>query len=136
MEKVQVETSKSNAGFLAWLLKLLNLPSSIYKFVFDKEIRNSLPNKVVLITGASSGLGEALAHVFYVAGCKVVLASRRQEELERVKKDLLLTHSTSVTHSPVVLPLDLTDINSLPAKIKYVLDIYGSIDILVNNGKV
>lgn len=43
----------------------------------------------MLITGASSGLGESLAHVFYRAGCKVILAARRVQELERVKKDLL-----------------------------------------------
>lgn len=45
--------------------------------------------QVVLITGASSGLGESLAHTFYKAGCKLILAARRTNELERVKKDLL-----------------------------------------------
>lgn len=45
--------------------------------------------QVVLITGASSGLGEAMAHTFYLAGCKVVLAARRKEELERVRADLM-----------------------------------------------
>jgi len=42
-----------------------------------------------LITGASSGLGESLAHSFYQAGCRVILAARREEELERVRNDLL-----------------------------------------------
>lgn len=46
-----------------------------------------------MITGASSGLGESLAHVFYLAGCKVVLAARRRDELERVRRDLMETHS-------------------------------------------
>jgi dehydrogenase/reductase SDR family protein 7B len=45
-----------------------------------------------MITGASSGLGESLAHSFYKAGCHVILAARRQEELERVKSDLLAMH--------------------------------------------
>lgn len=44
---------------------------------------------MVVITGASSGLGEALAHSFYTSGCKVVLAARRKDELERVRNDLL-----------------------------------------------
>lgn len=44
--------------------------------------------QVVVITGASSGIGEALAHVFYEQGCKVVLAARRKNELDRVKEDL------------------------------------------------
>lgn len=43
---------------------------------------------MVVITGASSGIGEALAHAFYDEGSKVVLAARRKTELERVKKDL------------------------------------------------
>lgn len=44
---------------------------------------------MVVITGASSGIGEALAHAFYEQGSKVVLASRRKSELERVKNDLM-----------------------------------------------
>jgi len=48
--------------------------------------------QVVLITGASSGLGESLAHSFYKAGCRVILAARREEELERVRNDLLAEH--------------------------------------------
>lgn len=50
----------------------------------------------MIITGASSGLGEALAHTFYMAGCKVVLCARRKEELERVRKDLLECHPVSL----------------------------------------
>lgn len=44
---------------------------------------------MVVITGASSGIGEALAHAFYELGCKVVLAARRKSELERVKQELI-----------------------------------------------
>lgn len=43
---------------------------------------------MVVITGASSGIGEALAHAFYEQGSKVVLAARRKNELDRVKEDL------------------------------------------------
>lgn len=46
----------------------------------------------MIITGASSGLGEALAHVFYDCGCKLILISRRKEELQRVKHDLMNIH--------------------------------------------
>ncbi len=42
----------------------------------------------MLITGASSGLGEALAHTFHAAGCKVILASRNEVSLQRVKNEL------------------------------------------------
>ena len=45
--------------------------------------------QVVLITGASSGIGEGLAKIFYMAGSKLILVSRRPVELERVKNDLI-----------------------------------------------
>jgi dehydrogenase/reductase SDR family protein 7B len=99
-------------------------------------LKNSLPNKVVLITGASNGIGESLAHAFYLAGCRVVLAARRISELERVKKDLLETHSMSVTHPPTIIQMDCADINSLADKVKQVIDIHGQIDILVNNAGI
>jgi dehydrogenase/reductase SDR family member 7B len=99
--KKQVVPAKS-AGLLAFLLRILGLPFSlgnvIYTFLFTKNLKNCLPGKVVLITGASSGLGEALAHTFYIAGCKVILAARRQDELERVRKDLLQQHSVSISY--------------------------------------
>jgi dehydrogenase/reductase SDR family member 7B len=92
---------QSSASLVSWILKILGLPLSfgnlVYTFLMSKNLKNCLPGKVVLITGASSGLGEALAHTFYVAGCKVVLAARRQEELERVRKDLLQLHSVSLS---------------------------------------
>ncbi|CAO1370739.1 unnamed protein product [Diamesa tonsa] len=135
-------TPKENSLF-SWILKTVLLPVTfpiliynLYEYIKSRKLRNSLPGKVVLITGASSGLGEALAHVFYIAGCKVVLAARRTDELERVKKDLLQSHSTVTTHPPIVLSLDLTELNDLPGKVKQILDIHGHIDILINNGGV
>lgn len=50
-----------------------------------------------MITGASSGLGEALAHVFYSLGCRIILVSRRKEELERVKNALMNTYQVCST---------------------------------------
>lgn len=44
---------------------------------------------MVVITGASSGIGESLAIVLYAAGCRLILVSRRVEELERVKAALV-----------------------------------------------
>jgi dehydrogenase/reductase SDR family protein 7B len=51
-----------------------------------------------MITGASSGLGESLAHSFYKCGCHVILAARRKNELERVEKDLLAMHVVRATY--------------------------------------
>lgn len=98
MDSNKISTAKS-VSLISWIFKIISFPfaigSFIYTFLMSKNLKNCLPGKVVLITGASSGLGEALAHTFYVAGCKVVLAARRQEELERVRKDLLQLHSVS-----------------------------------------
>lgn len=52
--------------------------------------------QVVVITGASSGIGEALAHAFYEQGSKVILASRRETELSRVKNDLTSKNLVSI----------------------------------------
>jgi hypothetical protein len=54
----QMDKPKTNSGFLQFLLKILSLPLSIYDLLFKKDIRNALSGKVVLITGASSGLGK------------------------------------------------------------------------------
>lgn len=126
-----------------WLFKLIGFPITIpwllYQ-IFDtmqqKKQRNALSNKVVMITGASSGLGESLAHVFYSCGCRLILIARRKVELERVKSSLMDKHCTVPTHPPVILPLDLTDINSLRSEVSKVLTIHERIDILINNAGI
>ncbi|XP_076289440.1 dehydrogenase/reductase SDR family protein 7-like [Lasioglossum baleicum] len=126
-----------------WLFKLLGFPITIpwliyhfYDLVQYKRKKAMLSGKVVMVTGASSGLGEALAHVFYNCGCKVILVSRRKEQLERVKNALINTHHTIPTHPPIVLPLDITDINSLKSEVEKVIDIHGKVDILINNAGI
>ncbi|HMI61535.1 MAG TPA: SDR family oxidoreductase [Puia sp.] len=87
-------------------------------------------NKVIWITGASSGIGEALAYSFSAEGAKLLLSSRRREELERVKKNCV--HPEAV----VVLPLDLVDIASLEGKAAEAVATFGQIDIMVHNGGI
>ncbi|GLV38785.1 uncharacterized protein CBL_05783 [Carabus blaptoides fortunei] len=117
----------------------VTIPWLCFKFIKAFNYKRkfaSLSGKVVLITGASSGLGEALAHAFYSQGCKVVLAARRKDELERVKNDLMQMHATVPTYPPVVVPVDLSELNSLPGQVSSVLAIFGHIDILINNGGI
>lgn len=94
--------------------------------------------QVVVITGASSGIGEALAHEFYGYGCKVVLASRRIGELERVRRNLLNTKlPTGIeSHRPDIVPLDLEQIQQLPDKAHSILRSNLHVDILINNGGI
>ncbi len=65
---------------------------------------DTFQNKVVWITGASSGIGEAIAMAFAKEGAKLVLTARRKEELERVKTATGLPDS-----SVLILPFDVTE---------------------------
>jgi len=87
-------------------------------------------DKIVWITGASSGIGEALVYAYNSLGAKLIISSRNQDELSRVKsncKDNFEVH---------ILPLDLEDSNSLPSKAEEAILIFGRIDILINSGGI
>jgi short-subunit dehydrogenase len=84
--------------------------------------------KRVLITGASSGVGEALARLVARHGGEVVLVARRQDELERVASEIRA--DGGVAH---VVACDLSDLDAADALVTHVLDTLGPIDILVNN---
>ncbi len=87
-------------------------------------------DQVVWITGASSGIGEALAHAFAREGAQLVLSSRRPEELERVRA------ACNRPEAHRVLPLDLTRSDTFATATAQVLAQCGRIDVLVNNGGV
>jgi dehydrogenase/reductase SDR family protein 7B len=68
---------KSDFSLIAFVINCILLPVSVPYLIFKflqiirlRFFKECLPGKVVLITGASSGLGEAMAHVFYMSGCK------------------------------------------------------------------
>lgn len=86
--------------------------------------------QVVWITGASSGLGEALAYAFAREGARLVLSSRRPDELERVRAQC------ARAEEHLVVPLDLTQPAAFPALTAEVVARCGRIDVLVNNGGV
>ena len=86
--------------------------------------------QVVWITGASSGIGEALALAFAREGATLVLSSRREAELERVRQAC----ANSARHR--VVPLDLARAETFPAAADAVLAAHGRIDVLVNNAGV
>ncbi|MEY4603220.1 MAG: hypothetical protein RIT43_512 [Bacteroidota bacterium] len=84
-------------------------------------------NKVVWLTGASSGIGEALAFSLSHMGAQVVLSARNSTSLERVLQTL-------PEGNHMVLPLDLEHSEDFEIKAKQVVEKYGRIDILINNG--
>ena len=91
----------------------------------------NLNGKVVWLTGASSGIGEALAYALAKQHVKLVVSARRLDELQRVAENTKLPASDYL-----LLPLDLADQNNFEAKKNEVLQKFGRIDVLINNGGV
>jgi NADP-dependent 3-hydroxy acid dehydrogenase YdfG len=91
-------------------------------------------NKTVWITGASSGIGEALALQFASEGARVVLSARRNDELERVR-EACIGQGTSADNL-MVLPLDVTDFDSMPTAVDQICKKFGQVDMLVNNAGI
>lgn len=91
-----------------------------------------LENKVIWITGASSGIGEALANELAGKNNFLILSARRTDELERVKSECL-----SKSHDRIrLLPLDLAEGSSIPSKVAKALAWKGHVDVLINNGGI
>lgn len=89
-----------------------------------------LKGKVIWITGASSGIGEALAYKLNEIGSKVILSARRETELERVKNNCTFLDNAAI------LPLDLNNFEMLETMPQKALSFFGDIDILINNGGI
>lgn len=92
----------------------------------------SLENKVIWLTGASSGIGEALAYELAKKKCRLILSARRKDELERVKGNCKKESQPNIR----VLPLDLTMTSTLQLSTEAAVQIFGHIDILINNGGI
>jgi short-subunit dehydrogenase len=84
----------------------------------------------VWITGASSGIGEALALAFHRAGARLILSARREDELKRVQ-----SACGGEPHTRV-LPMDVTNADELPEKTRTALGMFSGIDILVLNAGI
>lgn len=87
-----------------------------------------LHQQVVWITGASSGIGAAMARAFSMAGAFVILSARRRQALESV--------AASLPNEAMVLPLDLTDQSAIGPAAEQALAWRGRVDVLVNNAGV
>lgn len=94
------------------------------------KTRSDFKKKVVWITGASSGIGEAVAYRLSEAGALLVLSSNEPERLKEVKKKC----ANREKHTS--LPLDLSQPDILKTRAEEVLKRYGHVDILVNNGGI
>ena len=88
----------------------------------------ALNGKVALVTGASKGIGKAIAIAFGQAGAKVVISSRKQEVLDKVADEMRLE---GIDAHPIAAQVgDLASMKSLVNKTQ---EKFGKIDVLVNN---
>ncbi|EJN60281.1 SDR family NAD(P)-dependent oxidoreductase [Halogranum rubrum] len=94
-------------------------------------LTEDLDGKAALVTGASSGIGEATAEALAEAGASVALAARREDELEQ-----LADRIESEGGEALVVPTDVTDEDEIQEMVDRTHEEFGSLDILVNNAGV
>jgi short-subunit dehydrogenase len=89
-----------------------------------------ISNKIIWITGASSGIGKGLALELSKSNCKLILSSRRQDTLESVKNECKNPENIAI------LPFDLADYENLKHIAQQATQLFGSVDMLINNGGI
>ncbi len=92
---------------------------------------NNIQEKVVLITGASSGIGEGCARLLAEKGARVVLGARRVERLEQLVEDIRAAGGQAIARR-----LDVTDAADVQAFVDAAMAEYGRVDVLLNNAGV
>ncbi|MCH7490316.1 MAG: SDR family oxidoreductase [Gemmatimonadetes bacterium] len=92
---------------------------------------DKLRGKVAIVTGASSGIGEAAARALAAEGAHVVVAARRAERLAALVSDIEESGGTALA-----VPTDVTKRESVEALVRQTLDAFGRLDILVNNAGI
>jgi short-subunit dehydrogenase len=124
---------------LAAVSNLVNTPNSAGRYrpfylrnlldaVQGRTLHDAVEGTITLITGGSSGIGEATAKKIADAGGEVVLVARTQENLDKVAEDIRSNGGTA--H---VYPCDLTDMDAIAAMADRVLADLGGVDMLINN---
>lgn len=88
-------------------------------------------DKTILVTGASSGIGEGIARELAAHGAKVLLGARRLDRIDAIAQDIRRAGGVAETR-----PLDVTDRTSMADFAQTALDLWGRIDVLVNNAGV
>ncbi|OBJ54592.1 SDR family NAD(P)-dependent oxidoreductase [Mycobacterium sp. 1423905.2] len=124
---------------IAAVSHIINTPNSAGRYrpfywrnlldaVQGHSLREAVDGKTILITGGSSGIGEAAAKKIAGAGGAVALVARTRENLEKVADDIRADGGTA--H---VYPCDLTDMDAIAAMADQVLADLGGVDVLINN---
>jgi NAD(P)-dependent dehydrogenase (short-subunit alcohol dehydrogenase family) len=108
---------------------LINRPTGVVGRVVGRlsgapSLEDAVAGKVVLVTGASSGIGEATARKLGEAGARVLLVARSRDKLEEIGSEMGEAH---------VHACDLSDLDAIDRLARQVLDDHGHVDVLVNN---
>ncbi len=109
-------------------LILLGLAAGWLAWRRSKKPSQDLNNQVIIVTGASAGIGKAAAHAFASQGAKVVLVARRADVLELVKYEL-----AQYGQPVLAIPADVTNDDDLQRIVDTIIGEFGRIDVLVNN---
>jgi short-subunit dehydrogenase len=96
--------------------------------VLARSLHDAVKDRIVLVTGASSGIGKATALELGKAGGTVLLVARTEAKLEDVRREIELLGGTAHVH-----PCDLADIDDIDRMASEVLDQHERVDILINN---
>ncbi|RRZ90435.1 SDR family oxidoreductase [Erwinia sp. 198] len=92
---------------------------------------SNISGKVVVITGASSGIGEATARQLSAAGASVVLGARRLEKLNALAEEI-----TATGGKVEVAQTDVANLHDVEALVKKAVEVFGRVDVLINNAGI
>jgi short-subunit dehydrogenase len=102
-----------------------NLDPDLFK---DRSLRGAIDGKVIVITGASSGIGKELALKVGEAGGTAVLVARSEDKLQEIKEQIESAGGTAAVH-----PANLSELEDVERVVAEILAAHGRVDILVNN---
>ncbi|XP_034046816.1 dehydrogenase/reductase SDR family member 7B [Thalassophryne amazonica] len=110
----------------------------LYRIVVRLRPGSALQDAVVVITGASSGLGKECARVFHAAGARLVLCGRDTARLQHVVQELAASSPDPHrhTHTPRVVIFDLAEAHTVDRAAEDILKCYGQVDVLINNAGI
>jgi NAD(P)-dependent dehydrogenase (short-subunit alcohol dehydrogenase family) len=97
----------------------------------SSRLSRTLNDAVVIVTGASSGIGAATARELAQHGAQVILAARRAEELAAQVRAI-----TDAGHRALAIPTDITDATQIAQLVEQTIEQFGHIDVLVNNAGI
>ncbi|KAJ7305896.1 hypothetical protein JRQ81_010262 [Phrynocephalus forsythii] len=109
----------------------------LFRLLRRMRARAYLKDAVVVITGATSGLGKECAKAFHAAGSKLVLCGRNREKLQDLLKELSATSShIKNPHKHRTVAFDLSDINAVVRAAEEILKGVDRVDVLINNAGI